>query len=130
MPSRNPTDRRYTRDHEWVFDAGNRAVTVGITDHAQEMLMDIVYVELPEIGKRVNAADPIAVVESVKSVSDIFAPVSGEILEVNNKLATNPELINQDAYGEGWIVKLRVSNPAEWDDLMNAAGYERMIAEE
>ena len=130
MSNVNPTDRRYTKDHEWAFDVGDGTITMGITDHAQEQLTDIVYVELPETGKVVNAADPIAVVESVKSVSDILSPVSGEILEVNKKLETNPELINQDAFGKGWIAKLSMSDPAEFGNLMDAAGYERMIAEE
>jgi glycine cleavage system H protein len=130
MSNVNPTDRRYSKDHEWAFTAGDGTITMGITDHAQEQLTDIVYVELPEIGRVVKAADPIAVVESVKSVSDIFSPVSGEILDVNKKLETDPELINQDAFGKGWIAKLSMSNPAELNDLMDAAGYERMIAEE
>jgi glycine cleavage system H protein len=130
MSKVNPTDRKYSKDHEWVFNAGEGIATMGITDHAQELLTDIVYVELPEIGRRVKPMDPIAVVESVKSVSDVFSPVGGEIIDVNKKLETNPELINQDAFGKGWIAKLKVDDPAELNTLMDAAAYEMMVAEE
>jgi glycine cleavage system H protein len=129
MSKLNPTDRKYSKDHEWVLDAGDQTVTLGITDHAQELLTDIVYVELPELGKRVKPGDPIAVVESVKSVSDVFSPVSGEIIDINGKLETNPELINQEAFGKGWIARLKLDDPAELDGLMDAAAYEAMVAE-
>ncbi|MDD5167298.1 MAG: glycine cleavage system protein GcvH [Syntrophales bacterium] len=130
MSKVNPRDRRYSKEHEWVFDGDDGTVTMGITDHAQELLTDIVYVELPEIGKKVKQMDPVAVVESVKSVSDVFSPVTGEVIEVNKKLEENPEMINQDAFGKGWIAKLRMDNPAELEGLMDAAAYEEMIVKE
>jgi len=128
MSKINPTDRKYTREHEWVIDNGNGTATIGITDHAQELLTDIVFVELPAIGKQVRQMEPVAVVESVKSVSDVYSPVSGEVTEVNQKLEQSPELINQDPYGKGWIAKLKMENPAELQDLMEAAAYEAFIA--
>ncbi len=130
MSKINPTNRRYSREHEWVIDNGNGTATVGITDHAQELLTDIVFVELPEIGKQVQQMEPVAVVESVKSVSDVYAPVSGEVTETNLKLEQNPELINQDPYGNGWIVRMRMDNPEELPGLMEAADYEAFIATE
>jgi glycine cleavage system H protein len=130
MSKPNPTDRLYSRDHEWVKDNGDGTVIVGITDYAQEMLTDIVFVELPEIGKKVAKSDPVAVVESVKSVSDVYAPVGGEVTAVNNKLEEEPALINQDAFGEGWIVKMRLANAGELKTLLSAADYEQLVKEE
>jgi glycine cleavage system H protein len=130
MSKTNPTDRKYSKEHEWVRDNGDDTVTLGITDYAQEMLTDIVFVELPAIGKKVKQMEPVAVVESVKSVSDVFAPVSGEVIEVNLILENRPELINQDAFGEGWIAKMKMNKPGELKGLMDAAGYEAMIREE
>ena len=130
MSKTNPTDRKYSKEHEWVRDNGDGTVTLGITDYAQEMLTDIVFVELPAIGKKVKQMEPVAVVESVKSVSDVFAPVSGEVIEVNLILENRPELINQDAFGEGWIAKMKMNKPEELKGLMDAAGYEAMIREE
>ena len=130
MSKINPTDRKYTREHEWVIDKGNGAATIGITDHAQELLTDIVFVELPEIGRQVKQMETVAVVESVKSVSDVYSPVSGEVTETNLKLEQNPELINEDPYGRGWIAKLRMDDPAELGKLMEAAEYEAFIAAE
>ena len=130
MSKTNPADCKYSREHEWARANGDGTVTIGITDYAQEMLTDIVYVELPAIGKIVKQMDPFAVVESVKSVSDIFAPVSGEVIEVHLTLESQPELINQDAFGEGWIAKIRMNRPEELEGLMDAAGYEAMIREE
>ncbi|MFM7181906.1 MAG: glycine cleavage system protein GcvH [Verrucomicrobiales bacterium] len=120
-----PTDLRYAKSHEWVRLEGDTA-TVGITDHAQAELTDVVFVELPDVGRAVEAGDPSAVVESVKAASDIYSPVAGEIIEVNTALESNPALLNTDPHGEGWIYKLRVSGdvPA---DLMDAAGYEAFI---
>ncbi len=129
MSKQNPADRKYTKEHEWARDNGDGTITMGITDHAQELLTDIVYVELPAIGKKVRQMEPVAVVESVKSVSDVYAPVSGEVIEVNQILENRPELVNQDAFGEGWMVKLRMDNPAELNNLMDAAGYSEMIKE-
>lgn len=130
MSNPNPTDRLYSRDHEWVKDNGDGTVLIGISDYAQEMLTDIVFVELPAIGKKVAKGEPVAVVESVKSVSDVYAPISGEVLDVNKKLENTPELINQDAFGEGWIAKMRLSDASELKSLLNAADYEQFVKEE
>jgi glycine cleavage system H protein len=130
MSKPNPADRKYTKEHEWAKDNGNETITMGITDHAQELLTDIVFVELPVIGKKVKQMDQLAVVESVKSVSDIYSPVSGEVIEINQALEGHPEIVNQDAFGEGWIAKLKMDNPAELNNLMDAAGYSEMIKEE
>lgn len=128
MSQSNPTDRKYTKEHEWAKLEGG-VVTMGITDHAQHLLTDIVFVELPSVGDKATATKPIAVVESVKSVSDVYAPVSGEVVEVNAALEDAPETINQDAFGQGWILKIRLSNPAELEALMDAAGYDSFIIE-
>jgi glycine cleavage system H protein len=130
MSKQNPSDRFYSRDHEWVKDNGDGTAVVGITDHAQEMLTDIVFVELPAIGKKVAQGEPVAVVESVKSVSDVYAPVGGIVTEVNSRLEDAPDLINQDAFGEGWIVKMRLADAGELKTLLNAADYEQMVKEE
>jgi glycine cleavage system H protein len=130
MPKQNPKDRLYSREHEWVIYNGDGTVVVGITDYAQEMLTDIVFVDLPEIGRKVVQKATVAVVESVKSVSDIFAPVGGEVIDVNAKLEETPELINEDAFGEGWIVKMRLSDAGELKMLLGAADYDEMLKEE
>jgi len=130
MSKPNPTDRIYSKDHEWLKDNGDGTALVGITDYAQEMLTDIVFVELPAIGKKVAQGDAMAVVESVKSVSDVYAPVSGEILETNKSLEETPELINKDAFGEGWIAKIRLSDKEELKSLMGADEYEKLTKEE
>ncbi|MCE5213006.1 MAG: glycine cleavage system protein GcvH [Deltaproteobacteria bacterium] len=130
MSKPNPTDRYYSRDHEWVIYYSDGTAMIGITDYAQEMLTDIVFVDLPEIGKQVVQHATVAVVESVKSVSDVFSPVSGEVIDVNTKLEETPELINQDAFGEGWIVKMRLSNPDELNMLLTSAEYDEMLQEE
>ena len=117
-----PSDLRYAESHEWIKVNGNTG-TVGITDHAQHELSDVVFVELPKIGAKPAAKNPTAVVESVKAASDIYTPVSGEIIEVNKSLENNPALVNADPYGEGWIFKIKISNPAELDMLKDAAGY-------
>jgi len=130
MSKSNPTDKLYSKDHEWVKDNGDGTAVVGITDYAQEMLTDIVFVELPPIGKKVAQGEPVAVVESVKSVSDVYAPVSGEVIDVNKALEETPELINQDAFGQGWIAKLKLVNADELKSLMNAADYDTLMKEE
>ncbi len=130
MSKANPTDRLYSKDHEWIKDNGDGTSVVGITDYAQEMLTDIVFVELPPIGQIVGQDGPLAVVESVKSVSDVYAPVSGEVIDVNKTLEETPELINQDAFGEGWIARLKLGNAAEVKSLLNAADYDALIKEE
>jgi len=120
-----PAGLQYSKEHEWVRVEGNTA-TVGITDFAQEQLTDIVFVELPELGRKVGAGDALAVVESVKSVSDVFSPVAGEVTEVNKALEKNPEKVNEDPFGAGWIVKLRVAKP-DLSGLMDAAAYEAFV---
>lgn len=130
MSKTSPADRLYSKDHEWVKDNGDGTAVIGITDYAQEMLTDIVFVELPPIGKKVAQGEPVAVVESVKSVSDVYAPVSGEVIEVNVELENAPDLINSDAFGKGWIAKLKLENPAEMTSLLGAADYEGLIKEE
>ena len=120
-----PTDRRYTKEHEWVKAEGTVA-TVGITDFAQRELGDIVYVELPEIGRAVKAGEVLGTIESVKAVSELYAPVSGSITAVNTKLSDKPETINTDAHGEGWICKVQLTAASELDALMDAAAYEKM----
>lgn len=125
-----PAELRYTRSHEWVRDEGDGTVTVGITDHAQKLLGDMVYVEVPEVGGEVEAGDACAVVESVKAASDVYAPVGGEIVAVNERLEDEPELVNQDPYGDGWLFRLRPADPGELDGLMDADAYAALIAEE
>jgi glycine cleavage system H protein len=120
-----PNDRRYTKEHEWVLNAGGLA-TVGITDFAQNELGDIVYVELPEIGRAVTMGEVLGTIESVKAVSEIYAPVSGTVAEVNTLLNDKPETVNTDAHGTGWICKLKLSKPPELDGLMDAATYGKL----
>jgi glycine cleavage system H protein len=122
----NPTDLRYATSHEWVRLDGDIA-TVGISDHAQEELTDVVFVELPALGRSVDAGDPTAVVESVKAASDIYAPIGGEIVEVNPDVEADPSLVNTDPYGKGWIFKLKVKNAADVASLMDAAAYSAQI---
>lgn len=117
-----PEDLKYTREHEWARVDGNR-VRVGITSYAQEALGDIVYVSLPEVGDTVRAGEPCGEVESTKSVSDIYAPVTGEVVARNEALANSPELINSDPYGDGWMVEVEVSDTSELDDLLDADAY-------
>lgn len=123
-----PEDLRYTEEHEWVRVEGDEVV-VGITDHAQDALTDIVYVELPEVGTSVAAGDGFGSVESVKSVSEIFAPLSGELSSVNEALEDAPELINDDPYGTGWIVRMRLADNEVLGDLLDAAGYRALLGE-
>ena len=118
----------YTKEHEWIKVEGNE-ITVGITDYAQNALTDVVWVELPELGVSVKSMDSFANVESVKSVSEIYAPVSGEVTEINEDLEDAPETINTDPYGEGWICKMRMDNPEELDVLLDAAAYKSLIEE-
>lgn len=124
-----PKKLKYTKDHEWVRLEGNRAV-VGITDFAQSQLGDVVFVETPEVGSEVSAGSGFSVVESVKAVSDIYAPLSGTVVEVNETLADTPEAVNQDPYGEGWIAVIEISGNGELDDLLDSEAYEKLAAEE
>ncbi|MCL6598423.1 MAG: glycine cleavage system protein GcvH [Alicyclobacillus macrosporangiidus] len=124
--SQIPADLKYSKEHEWVRVEGNRAY-VGITDFAQDELGDIVFVELPEVGAQVTANETFGTVESVKTVSDLFAPVSGKVVEVNGALADNPEKVNESPYGDGWMIVVEMSNPEELNQLLDAAGYQAHI---
>ena len=123
-----PAELRYTKDHEWVRVEGDEA-TVGITAYAADQLGDIVFVELPESGRELRQFATFGVVESVKAVSDLFAPVSGEVTSGNDALASAPELVNSDPYGDGWMIRLKLANPTEVDELLDAAAYDALIAE-
>lgn len=118
-----PSDYRYTKTHEWVRDEGDGVVAVGITDHAQELLGDLVFVELPEVGAELAAGDECAVVESVKAASDVYCPVSGEVVEINEALVDAPETINTDPYDAGWMFKLKLLDEGEVENLMDAEAY-------
>ena len=121
-----PDDLHYTKDHEWVRLEGDTA-TVGITDFAQGELGDIIFVEFPSVGDAFNQGDPFGTVEAVKTVADLFIPLSGEIIAVNTDLEEAPEKVNNDPYGEGWMVKVKLSNPGEGDELLDAAAYKDLI---
>lgn len=123
-----PTEYRYSKEHEWIKLDGN-IVTLGITDYAQGELGEIVFVELPEVGAGIKIGEPMGSVESVKAVSDIFSPVSGKVAEANAALEDAPETVNSDPHGEGWMAKVELSDPAELENLMDAATYEKFIAE-
>ena len=123
-----PTDRKYTKEHEWIQATGNSA-TVGITDYAQQSLGDIVFVEAPKVGAELAAGKTFGTVESVKAVSDLFAPASGTVTEINNVLATAPENVNKDPHGS-WMIKMTLKNTGELDGLLSAADYEKFVAEE
>ena len=127
--SKTPTELKYAATHEWVRVEGDVA-TVGISDHAQEALGDLVFVELPDVGDVVAAADEAGVVESVKAASDIYAPVSGEIIAINDALVDSPETVNTDPYHDGWMYKIRMSDPVELDDLLSAEDYDAQVAAE
>ena len=122
-----PSSLRYTKDHEWINLDGDTA-TIGITDYAQRELGDIVYVEVETIGKSLKAGDVFGTVEAVKTVSDLFLPVDGTITELNRALANSPESVNNDPYGEGWMIKMKVNNPADVNALMDAAAYQAVVA--
>jgi glycine cleavage system H protein len=124
-----PEDLKYTREHEWARSKGNR-VTVGITDFAQEQLGDVVFVELPDVGDDVKKGEAFGVVESTKAVSDLFSPLTGKVVEVNDPLTDAPETINEDPYEEGWLVVVEASDPKELAELMDAAAYRKFVEEE
>lgn len=124
-----PEELKYTKEHEWLLVEGETA-TVGITDYAQDRLGDVVYVEMPAVGDKVSKEDAFGVIESVKAVSDIYAPVTGKVLEVNDDLPDNPNMINEDPYGDGWLIKVDMADEEELKDLMTAAEYQEYIAEE
>jgi glycine cleavage system H protein len=122
-----PDDLRYSKDHEWVRQIGDR-VRIGITDYAQDALGDVVYVQVPTVGATVAAGDSFSEVESTKSVSDIYAPVSGTVVAVNDALGDAPETLNSDPYGEGWICEIQFSDPSQLDELLDATGYNTLVA--
>ncbi len=122
-----PTDLRYTKDHEWVRVTGDEA-TVGITEYAASQLGDIVFVELPDAGRKLDQHATFGVVESVKAVSDLFAPVSGEVLATNDALTGAPELVNGEPYGDGWMIRIRLADPGETEGLLDASAYDALIA--
>lgn len=121
-----PENLKYTKDHEWILVDGNTG-TIGITEHAQGELGDVVFVELPAGGKSLKQFESFGTIEAVKAVSDLFSPVTGSVVEVNKALAATPELVNKDPYGEGWMVKLKISNPSELNTLLNAAAYKALV---
>jgi glycine cleavage system H protein len=123
-----PDDVRYTQEHEWARDEAG-VIAVGITSYATEQLGDVVFVELPEVGRVVEAGKAFGVVEAVKTVSDLYAPIAGEIVEVNGAIGDNPALVNQEPYGEGWLVKIRAANPAEFGKLLSNVDYEKLVEE-
>ena len=125
-----PGDLKFLKSHEWARVEDNGLIRVGISDHAQEALGDLVYVELPEVGAQVQAGNSVATVESVKAASDIYAPISGEIVEVNERLADKPETINEDAYGDGWLFVVKASDRGELDELLDADAYGEQIENE
>jgi len=128
MSSKIPADLKYAKSHEWVRLSGD-TVTVGITDHAQHELTDVVFVELPAVGRKMKAGEACAVVESVKTASDIYSPISGEVTAINQTVADNPALVNSDPYGNGWFFRVKLSQPAEVNSLLSAADYTKQIGE-
>lgn len=125
-----PEELKYTKSHEWVRRESDGSVTVGITEHAQDLLGDMVFVELPEVGRQLAAAEDCAVVESVKAASDVYAPITGEVTAANSALEDSPEIVNQHPYGDGWLFRLKPADEAEIDALLDAAGYAAVVAEE
>lgn len=125
--SNTPSDLKYVASHEWLRLEADGTITVGITDHAQDLLGDVVFVELPEVGRTVSADEEIAVVESVKAASDVYSPIAGEIVEINDELVDNPELANEDPYGKAWFFKIKPANASDYDGLMSADEYESSL---
>ena len=125
-----PSELKYATSHEWVRIESDGIVTIGISEHAQDLLGDMVFVELPDVGDNISTGDDVAVAESVKAASDIYAPVSGEVVAVNEDLEDSPELLNSDAFGDGWLFKVKLSDSAELDALLDAEGYANSIDED
>ena len=125
-----PSNLKFAESHEWILDNGDGTVTVGISDHAQELLGDVVFVELPEVGREVEKGEEFSLVESVKAASDIYSPISGEVVAVNEALEDAPETVNEAPYTDGWIAKIKLSDAAEVDALMGAEAYQQKVAEE
>ncbi len=129
MSNENPSDLKYTKTHEWVRDNGDGTITMGITEHAQDLLGDVVFVELPEVESSLTAEENCGVIESVKAASDMYAPLEGEVTEVNEELDGEPELINTAPFGEGWIFSMKLKSMADLDELMDADAYEAFCQE-
>ncbi len=129
MSNENPSDLKYTKSHEWIRDNGDGTITIGITDHAQELLGDVVYVELPEIESELTEEESCGVIESVKAASDMYAPLAGTVTEVNEELDSEPELINSAPFGEGWIFTMKLNNTDDMDTLLDANAYEALVQE-
>ncbi|MCV6620130.1 MAG: glycine cleavage system protein GcvH [Cellvibrionaceae bacterium] len=125
-----PSELKYTSSHEWLRVEGDGSVTIGISEHAQELLGDMVFVELPEVGDAIAAGDDVAVAESVKAASDVYTPITGEVVAINEELEDAPELVNSDPYGDGWLFRVKLADLAELDDLMDAESYANSIDEE
>ncbi len=125
-----PNELRYAASHEWVRPEGDGVYTVGISEHAQDLLGDMVFVELPDVGDEVSAGDDVAVAESVKAASDVYTPITGEVIAVNEELEDSPELVNSDPYGDGWMFKIKASDASEFDALLDAEGYENTLEDE
>lgn len=125
-----PTELKYTSSHEWIRAEDNGSYTIGISEHAQELLGDMVFIELPEVGDSVSAGDECAVAESVKAASDIYAPLSGEVIAVNEALEDSPELVNTDAFGDGWLMRIMPSDTTELENMLDAIAYQAIIDEE
>ncbi len=130
MSSNIPDDLKYAKSHEWVRVEDDGSVTIGITDHAQDLLGDMVFIELPEMERDLSVDEECAVVESVKAASDVYAPLSGKVIEVNTAVEDAPELVNQDPYGDGWLYRLELSDEAELDELMDAEAYSTLVEDE
>lgn len=128
--SKTPANLKYTKSHEWAKTLPDGSVQIGITDHAQELLGDLVFIELPAVGKELTAGKECAVVESVKAASDVYAPISGKVLEVNSRITDAPETLNKDAYNDGWMFRLQPASKADLDKLLDAKAYEAMVAAE
>ncbi len=125
-----PNDLRYTKTHEWIKQNSDGTLTIGISDHAQGLLGDLVFIDVPEVGDTLSEGDDCAVVESVKAASDVYAPVDGEVVAANEKLADSPEIINKDPYGDGWIFKIKPEDPGAFEELMDAEAYSAIIEDE
>ncbi len=130
MSDNIPSDLKYTKSHEWVRQAQNGTIEIGITDHAQSALGDLVFVEVPDVGRALSAGEACAVVESVKAASDVYSPLAGKVIANNGALASKPELLNEDPYGAGWLFRLETTGPAAVSSLMSAGAYETFLAEE
>lgn len=125
-----PSELRYAESHEWVRPEGDNVYTVGISDHAQALLGDMVFIDLPDVGDTIDLGDDVAVAESVKAASDVYAPITGEVIEINENLEDSPELVNNDAYGDGWFFKVKVEDTSEFENLLDAEGYEETLEDE